>query len=243
MRVLIHTLSGWLTYAALRVRQCGQFGQFSQFSMDRRKVLLLVGSLACVMVGIVIWSATMSPTASSGPPRVMMDLPPTPSVAVAATPTGETGPPVVPRRDARRAESTADLVNPFSGMTVHEEQRARSVAQRVDTDQRRLELTKLAVEIAKQEQELARVRKETRDLLRPRARPVAPRVPAIPKARPLAIASQSALVLYRGVRVTTWPGSTLGAWTVDAIFPDGVMIRHRDRQAFLPLSFPSREVN
>jgi hypothetical protein len=173
----------------------------------------------------------------------MMDLPPTPSVAVAATPTGETEPPVVPRRDALRAESTADLVNPFSGKTVHEEQHARSVAQRVDTDQRRLELTKLAVEIAKQEQELARVRKETRDLLRPHSRPVAPRAPAIPKARLLAIASQSALVLYRGVRVTTRPGSTLGGWTVDAIFPDGVLIRHRDRQAFLPLSFPSRKVN
>ena len=112
-------------------------------------------------------------------------------------------------------------------------------AQRVDTDQRRLELTKLAVEIAKQEQELARVRKETRDLLRPRSRPVAPRVPAIPKARPLAIASQSALVLYRGVRITTWPGSTLGAWTVEAVFPDGIAIRHQERQAFLPLAFPS----
>ena len=41
---------------------------FGQFGMDRRKVLLLVGSLAFVMLGIVVWRATMSPTASSGVP-------------------------------------------------------------------------------------------------------------------------------------------------------------------------------
>lgn len=190
MRVLIHTLSGWLTYAALRVRQ---FSQFSQFSMDRRKVLLLGGSLAFVILGMVVWRATMSPTPSSGLLRVMMDLPPTPSVA--ATPTAETEPPVLALRhdDGEQEEATADLVNPFSGRTLREEHAAREMERRAQVDQRRLELTKLAVEIAKQEQELARVHKETRDLLRPRARPVAPHVPAIPKARPLAIASQSAL--------------------------------------------------
>jgi hypothetical protein len=103
--------------------------------------------------------------------------------------------------------------------------------------------SKLAVEIAKQEHELARVRKETRELLRPRPRAVGPRIPALPDARPLAIASQSALVLYRGARVTAWPGSKLGVWTVDAVLLDGVVIRHRNRQAFLPLSFPSRKAN
>jgi hypothetical protein len=145
--------------------------------------------------------------------------------------------------DVRHAAPAADLVNPFTGRTLQEEQEARSLERRAQADQRRLELTKLAVEIARQEQELARVRKETRELLRPPPRPTAPRVPAIPAAQPLAIASQSALVLYQGARITTWPGSTLGAWTVEAIFPDGVAIRYQARRAFLPLAFPAPRAN
>lgn len=234
MRVLIHTLSGWLTYATVRVRQMGT---------NRRQRFLLVGSLVIMTLGIIVWRANMSPTGPVGLPRVMMDLPSTPSVAGATTRPADTESPVIPNREVRQAELTADMVNPFSGMTLHEEQQTREVAQRTLTDQRRLELSKLAVEIAKQEQELARVRKETRDLLRPRSRAVVPRIPALPNAQPLAIASQSALVLYRGARVTARPGSKLGVWTVDAVFPDGVVIRHRNRQAFLPLSFPSRKAN
>jgi len=234
MRVLIHTLCGWLTYTTLRVRQ---------IRTNRRQRFLLVGSLVIMALGFVVWRASLSPAKTAGFPRVMLDLPPTPSVAGATPRPADTEPPVIPNREVRQAELTADMVNPFSGMTLHEEQHTREVAQRTLTDQRRLERSKLAVEIAKQEHELARVHKETRDLLRPRSRAVIPRIPALPDARPLAIASQSALVLYRGARVTAWPGTTLGAWTVETVFPDGVVIRHGDRQAFLPLSFPARKAN
>lgn len=236
MRVLMRTLSGWMTYATLRATQLG---------VGRRQVLLLVSSLAFVTLGVVAWRASTQPAAAPGLPRVTMDLPPTPSVAGAATRPLEVEAPVVVTTgdDVRQTEPAAEFVNPFSGTTLHEEEEARDVAQRARTDQRRLELTKLAVEIARQEQELARVRKDTQELLRPPSRPTAPRVPTIPPAQPLAIASQSALVLYRGVRITTWPGSTLGAWTVEAVFPDGIAIRHQERRAFLPLAFPSRRAN
>ena len=236
MRVLMQTLSGWTTYATLRATQLG---------VGRRQVLLLVGSLAFLTFGVAVFRASRLSTASPGLPRVTMDLPPTPSVAGAATRPLEVEAPVVVTTgdDDRQTEPAAELVNPFSGRTLHEEQEARGVAQRAQADQRRLELTKLDVEIARQEQELARVRKDTQDLLRPPPRPVAPRVPAIPNAQPLAIASQRALVFYRGARVTAWPGSTLGSWTVDAVFPDGVVIRYQDQRAFLPLSFPTRTAN
>ncbi len=204
MRVLMQTLSGWVTYATLRATQLG---------VSRRQVLLMVGSLAFLTLGVAVFRASRLSTAPPGLPHVTMDLAPTPAEVRAATRPSEPEPPhLVPTSDdLRQAEPAADLVNPFSGMTLQEEQEARGVAQRAQADQRRLELTKLDVEIAKQEQELARVRKETQDLLRPPPRPVAPRAPAIPDAQPLAIASQRALVLYRGARVTTWPGSTLGS--------------------------------
>ncbi len=236
MRVLMRTLSGWMTYATLRATQLG---------VGRRQVLLFVGGLAIVTLGVVAWRGSTPPTALQGVPRVTMDLPPIPSVASAATRPAEAEPPrVAPSSDdSRQTEPAPDLVNPFSGRTLREEQEAREMVHRAQSDQRRLELTKLAVEIARQEQELARVRKDTQELLRPPSRPTAPRVPTIPPAQPLAIASQSALVLYRGVRITTWPGSTLGAWTVEAVFPDGIAIRHQERRAFLPLAFPSRRAN
>ncbi len=236
MRVLIHTLSGWATYATLRATQLG---------VGRRQVLLLVGSLACLTLGVTVFRASRLSTAPPGLPHVTMDLAPTPAEVRASTRPSEPEPPrvVTTSDDIRQAEPAAELVNPFSGMTLQEEQEARGVAQRAQADQRRLELTKLDVEIAKQEQELARVRKETQDLLRPPPHPVAPRVPAIPNAQPLAIASQRALVFYRGARVTAWPGSTLGSWTVDAVFPDGVVIRYQEQRAFLPLSFPTRTAN
>ncbi len=231
MRMLIRTLSGWILYATLRA---------SHLRLDRRQVLL-AGGLVIVMLGLIAWRGSTPPTASRGVPRVTMDLPPTPSVASAATRPTEAAPPrVAPSSDdVRQTDVAPDLVNPFSGRTLREEHEARALEQRTQTDQRRLELTKLAVEIARQEQELARVRKDTRELLRPPARPPAPRAPTIPPVQPLAIASQRALVLYRGARITTWPGSTLGAWTVDAVFPDGIAIRHQERRAFLPLAFPS----
>ncbi|SRR5712692_5364954 len=236
MRVLMQTLSGWVTYATLRATQLG---------VGRRQVLLLVGSLAFLTFGVAVFRASRLFTAPPGLRHVTMDLPPTPSVAGATTRPLEVEALVVVTTgdDVRQTEPAAELVNPFSGMTLHEEQEARDVAQRARTDQRRLELTKLAVEIAKQEQELARVRKETQDLVRPPSRPVAPRLPAVPNAQPLAIASQSAVILYRGVRMTAWPGSTLGSWTVEAVFPDGVVIRHQERRAFLPLAFPSRRAH
>jgi hypothetical protein len=235
MRMLMRTLSGWMTYATLRA---------THLSVGRRQVLPLAGGLVIVTLGVVAWRGSTPPTASPGVPRVTLDLPPTPSVASAATRPAEAEPPrVAPRSGVQQMEPAADLVNPFSGRTLREEQEAREMVQRAQSDQRRLELTKLAVEIARQEQELARVRKETQELLRPPSRPTARRVPTIPPAQPLAIASQSALVLYRGVRITTWPGSTLGAWTVEAVFPDGIAIRHQERRAFLPLAFPSRRAH
>jgi hypothetical protein len=259
MRVLMQTLSGWATYATLRATQLG---------VSRRRVLLTVGSLMFLTLGVAVFRASRSSTAPPGLPHVTTDLAPTPAEVRAATappegphvtmdlastpaevraatrPSEPEPPPVVPTSDdLRQAEPAADLVNPFTGMTLQEEQEARGVAQRAQADQRRLELTKLDVEIAKQEQELARVRKETQDLLRPPPRPVAPRVPAIPDAQPLAVASQRALVLYRGARVTARPGSTLGSWTVDAVLPDGVVLRYQEQRAFLPLSFPTRTAN
>jgi hypothetical protein len=231
MRMLLRTLSGWMTYATLRATHL-RVGQW--------QVLLLAGGLVIVTFGIVAWRGSTRPTALSGLPRITMDLPPTPSVASASTRPAEAEPlPVAPKSDGPQREPAADLVNPFSGRTLREEHDARALTLRTQADQRRLELTTLAVEIARQEQELARVRKDTQELPRPRARPAAPRVLAIPQAQPLAIASQSALVRYRGVRITTWPGSTLGGWTVDAVFPDGLAIRHQEQRAFLPLAFPS----
>jgi hypothetical protein len=232
MRVLMRTLSGWMTYTTLRATQLG---------VSRRRVLLLVGSLAVLTLAVTVFRSSRSSTAPPGRSHIAMPLAPTPAEVRASTRPREAEPPVIATTsaDMPQAESAADLVNPFTGMTLQEEQEARGLAQRARTDQRRLELTTLAVEIARQEQALARVRKETQALLRPPARPVVPRVPAIPQVQPLAIASQSALVLYRGVRITTWPGSTLGAWTVEAVFPDGVAIRYQGRRAFLPLTFPS----
>ena len=232
MRMLMRTLSGWMTYATLRATQLG---------VGRRQVLLFMGGLAIVTLGVVAWRGSTPSTALPGVPRVTMDLPPTPSVAGAATRPAEAEPPRVARGVAACSRWSPLLISSIplaAGLCVRNKKRGRrsTVTQ---SDQRRLELTKLAVEIARQEQELARVRKETQELLRPPARPVAPRVPAIPQVRPLAITSQSALVLYRGVRITTWPGSTLGAWTVEAVFPDGVAIRYQERRAFLPLTFPS----
>lgn len=232
MRTLMHTVSGWLTYATLRARQLGA---------GTRHVVLLVGSLAVLLVAVAVFRSSPSSTAPPGLPPLTLSLAPTPAEVRASTRPSEAELPVIATTSdgARQVEPAADLVNPFSGRTLREEHEARETIHRAQSDQRRLELTKLAVEIARQEQELARVRKETQELLRPPARPAAPRVPAIPQARPLAMTSQSALVLYRGVRITAWPGSTLGAWTVEAVFPDGVAIRYHERRAFLPLTFPS----
>lgn len=232
MRMLMHTVSGWVTYATLRATQLGA---------GKRHVVLLVGSLAVLLVAVAIFRASRSSTRPPGLPPLTLPLATMPAEVGASTRPSEAESPVFAPASggARQAEPATDLVNPFTGRTLQDEQEARDLAQRTQTDQRRLELTELAVKIAREEQELARIRKETQELLRPPTRPAAPRIPAIPRAQPLAIASQSALVLYRGVRITAWPGSTLGAWTVEAVFPDGVAIRHQERRAFLPLAFPS----
>jgi hypothetical protein len=237
MRVLRQTLSGWLTCATLRV---------AQVRVSRRQVVLLVGSSVLVVSAVMAWYVHVPPTATPGFPPMTIDLPPTPAAVGSAVPPVEAAgwPPrgLTPGDDGQQAASAADLVNPFSGLTLHEEQQKRDAAQRVQMDHQQLERSTLAVAIAQQEQALARIRKETQELLRPPAHPVVRRGPVIPQAQPLAIASQCAVVLYRGMRITAWPGSALGGWTVERIFPDGVVIRHQERRVVLPLAFPSHGV-
>jgi len=232
MRMLMRTLSGWMTYATLRATHLG---------VGRRQVLLLAGGLVIVMLALSPGAAVRYPSHREASHASPMDLPPTPSVASAATRPAEAAPPrVAPSSDDMgQTEAAPELVNPFNGRTLREEPRNAGTGATYPSRPTATGADKLAVEIARQEQELARVHKDTRALLRPPARPPAPRAPTIPPAQPLAIASQSALVRYRGVRITTWPGSTLGGWTVDAVFPDGIAIRHHERRAFLPLAFPS----
>src|SRR5216684_2350284 len=102
MRVLIHTLSGWVTYAMLRATQLG---------VGRRQVLLLVGSLAFLTFGVAVFRAGKLSTAPPGLPHVTMDLAPTPAEVRASTrPSEPEPPPVVPTGDdLRPAEPAADL--------------------------------------------------------------------------------------------------------------------------------------
>jgi len=229
MRMLINTVSYVMLHA-----------QHWLWGPQRRRLFVLGSMVAAAILAAYHWHrpASLPP---SLPTHVDFGLPSAPQSAaadlLAAEHDGD--------RDQRDGTSVAaapsgredELVSPFTGATLKEEQRLHALRQRLEADQQRLEIMKTAVQIAEQRKELTRIEQETRDLLRPPHRAAPPPSPPIPVARVVAVSSQAAVVLFRGARIKTWPGGHLGPWTVESMFPDGLAIRHKARRVVLPLSF------
>jgi len=203
MRMLMRTLSGWMTYATLRATHLG---------VGRRQVYCsraASSSPRCV----VAWRGSTPPSHREAfsrhhrPPAEPRRWRARPCVRRAAPPRLASS-----SDDVRQTEATRISSIPLTAGLCREEQK-RGTGARTQADQRRLELTKLAVEIA------SRTGARPRPARTPRAAPVAarppaPRAPAIPRRSAGDCVTKRSRPVSRGA-YHHLPGSTLGGWTVD----------------------------